>query len=73
MVANSRIVAAYAKCPKEVREELWRCLKDKKKQERETFHRMRQHFLEDYGDNDEERAKKHKAVVFSLSLHGFNF
>ena len=73
MVANSRIVAAYAKCPKEVREELWRCLKDKKKQERETFHKMRQHFLEDYGDNDEERAKKHKAVVFSLSLHGFNF
>ena len=53
MIANSGNVA-----PKEVREELWRCLKDKKKQERKTFHKMRQHLLEDYGDSDEERTKK---------------
>ena len=49
-------VATCAKCPKEVREELWGYLKDKKKQENEKFQGMRQHFLEDYGDSDEERA-----------------
>ena len=37
-------------------------MKDKKKQERETFHRMRQHFLEDYGDNDEERIRQAQRV-----------
>ena len=31
LVAKPGNVAAYAKCPKEVREELWRCLKNKKK------------------------------------------
>jgi len=69
LIADSRNVAAYAKCPKEVREELWRCLKDKKKQERETFHRTSQHFIEDYGDSDEGRAKKHKAVMCSHFHH----
>ncbi|KAG5000304.1 hypothetical protein JHK87_021376 [Glycine soja] len=56
LMAKPGNVAAYAKCPKEVREELWGYLKDTKKQESETFQRMRQHFLEDYGDSDEERA-----------------
>ena len=40
LIADSRNVAAYAKCPKEVREELWGYLKDKKKQESETFQGM---------------------------------
>jgi len=56
LMAKPWIVAACAKCPKKVRVELWGYLKDKKKQENEKFQGMRQHFLEDYSDNEEERA-----------------
>ena len=56
LMAKPGNVAACANCPIEVTEELWGYFKDKKKQECETFKGMCQHFLEDYGDSDEERA-----------------
>ena len=40
LMAKPGNVATCAKCPKEVREELWGYLKDKKKQESETFQGM---------------------------------
>ncbi|XP_057418793.1 uncharacterized protein LOC130713003 [Lotus japonicus] len=59
LMAKPGNVAPCPKCPKEVRDELWAILNDKKKKDSEAYERVRLNLLDDdclRGDSDEERA-----------------
>lgn len=59
LMAKPGNVAPCPECPKEVRDELWAILNDKKKKDSEAYERVRLNLLDDdclRGDSDEERA-----------------